>query len=161
MFPLRFLGCPSRVLVRSWHSACFGLSRAWLLLPIVQPIEPQPNQQRSFFLLQTFNGNRDFGCQMILVHSCNEGEKAQRTGKFRKKLIQLNSWIWNTFLIAIVQIEDKQKSINCSIAVHPQLSNNYNGFCLCSSTCRMSLNNTSLSSGQERLICSIIIKTRR
>jgi hypothetical protein len=24
--------------------------------------------------------------------------------------------------IAIVQIEDKQKSINCSVAVHPQLS---------------------------------------
>jgi hypothetical protein len=47
----------------------------------VQPIEPQPNQQRSFLLLQTFNGNRDFGSEIILVHTCNEGQKAQKHGK--------------------------------------------------------------------------------
>jgi hypothetical protein len=49
----------------------------------VQPIEPQPNQQRNFFLLQTFNGNRDFGCE--------KDKKLKSTGKLRKKLIQLKS----------------------------------------------------------------------
>jgi hypothetical protein len=53
----------------------------FLLLPIVQPIEPQLNQERSFFLLQTFSGNRDFGCEIILVHTWNEGEKPQKHRK--------------------------------------------------------------------------------